>query len=99
MRLKPTKGQRWRVSVYPPGVTDNVPKNYPLIHKASREQEIAQAHYDRFAKQIGDGKIGRVILHQGKLYTGWSQYIHNDTQWWNPPNAEFNATRKPEPAS
>ena len=82
MRLKPTKGQRWRVSVYPPGVTDNLPAEYPLIHKASREQATAQAHFDRFSAQMGSGHFGRVIMHQGKLYMGSSQYIHNDTQWW-----------------
>lgn len=81
MRLKPTKGRRWRVSVYPPGVTANLPEDYPLVHKASRDQSIAQSHFDRYAQQIGGGKIGRVIMHQGKIYTGSSQYIHNDTQW------------------
>lgn len=82
MKLKPTKGLRWRVSVYPPGVTDNLPEDYPLVHKSSRDQAIAQSHFDRYASQIGDGKTGRVIMHQGKLYTGSSQYIHNDTEWW-----------------
>jgi hypothetical protein len=88
VRLKPTKGQRWRVSVYPPGVTDNVPTDYPLIHKASREQATAQAHYDHYARQIGNGKIGRVIMHQGKLYMGSSQYMHNDTQWGIGPSID-----------
>lgn len=82
MKLHPTKGRRWRVSVYPPGVADNVPVDYPLIHKASRKQATAQEHFDRYAAQIGAGKIGRVILHQGKLYMGYSQYIENDTDWW-----------------
>ena len=82
MRLRPTKGQRWRVSVYPPGVTDNLPTDFPMIHKASREQATAQEHFARFAAQIGDGKIGCVIMHQGKLYMGQSQYIHDDTRWW-----------------
>lgn len=82
MRMKPTKGQRWRVSVYPPGVDANVPTQYPLIHKASREQATAEAHFASFARQIGGGNIGRVICHQGKLYSGHSQYIHNDTRWW-----------------
>jgi hypothetical protein len=86
MRLKPTKGQRWRVSVYPPGVDANVPTDYPLLHKASREQATAQAHYEFYSRQIGGGKIGRVIMHQGKLYMGSSQYIHDDTRW-HPPNA------------
>jgi hypothetical protein len=82
MKLKPTKGQRWRVSVYGPGVTDNLPRSWPLEHKASREQATAQAHFASFAAKVGNGKVGRVILHQGKLYMGSSQYIENDTKWW-----------------
>ena len=53
MRLHPTKGQRWRVSAYRPGVTANVPDDFPLVHKASREQATAQAHFDALARQIG----------------------------------------------
>ena len=68
--------------MYPPGVTDNLPAQYPLTHKASRDQTTAQRHFDRFAAQIGCGNVGRVIMHQGKLYAGYSQYLHNDTQWW-----------------
>ena len=82
MRLKPSKNQRWRISVYPPGVTANVPTDYPLVHKASREKAIAQKHFDHFAAQIGKGEIGRVIFHQGKLYTGDNAYIETDTQWF-----------------
>ncbi len=82
MKLKPTKNRRWRVSVFSPDVTSNLPTEYPLVHKASKEQATAQAHYDRFARRIGDGKIGRVIMHQGKLYLGDSQYIHKDTHWY-----------------
>ena len=82
MRLKPTPGQRWRVSVYPPGVVDNLPDAYPATHKASRDQQTAQRHFDRFAALIGGGRVGRVIMHQGKLYTGFNQYLHDDTQWW-----------------
>jgi len=66
--------------VYAPGVTD--PALYPLIHKASRDIAIAQQHFDRFAAQIRTGKVGRVILHQGKLYAGYSRYIHDDTDWY-----------------
>ena len=80
MRMRPDKKRRWRVSVYAPGVTD--PASYPLIHKASRSQDIAQEHFNRFAAQIGQGKIGRVILHQGKLYSGYCAYIHTDTDWF-----------------
>jgi hypothetical protein len=82
MRLRPSKHQKWRVSVYPPGVTANVPTDYPLVHKACREQATAQKHFNIFAAQIGSGKIGRVIMHQGKIYSRSSQYIHNDTDWW-----------------
>jgi hypothetical protein len=63
-------------------VNENLPRGFPLEHKASRKREIADGHFARFAAQIGGGKIGRVILHQGKLYTGSSQYIENDTRWW-----------------
>ena len=82
MKLKPDKKRRWRVSVYGLGIKDHVPKSFPLIHKASRQQVIAQEHFDRFAALIGGGKIGRVIMHQGKLYTGYSAYIHSDTDWF-----------------
>jgi len=82
MRLTPTKGLKWRVSVYPPGVTSNLPTVWPLIHKACREQATAQKHFDSFAAQIGNGKVDRVIMHQGKLYLGYSQYMHIDTQWY-----------------
>ena len=97
MRLKPTKGQRWRVSVYPPGVTANLPADFPSVRKTSRKQETAQEHFDRFAAQIGGGTIGRVIMHQGKLYMGSSQYIHNDTRWWPdryPQNSEVSSGAK-----
>ena len=97
MRLKPTKGQKWRVSVFPPGTTANLPKGFASVHKASREQANAQAHFDRFASQIGGGDIGRVIMHQGKLYMGSSQYIHNDTRWWPdryPQNSEVSSGAK-----
>ena len=76
---RPDKRRRWRVSVYAPGVTD--PASFPMVHKASRRLEIAQAHFDRYAAQIATGKVGRVVLHQGKLYTGYSRYIHEDTAW------------------
>jgi hypothetical protein len=81
VRRTPTKGLRWRVSVYPPGVDANLPDDYPLIHKASRDFKTARNQFERFASQIGGGKIGRVIMHQGKLYRGSSQYIEEDTRW------------------
>ncbi len=82
MRMHPTKGQRWRVSVYPPGVMDNLPTQLPMKHHACHEEATAKAHFDRYAAEIGKGKIGRVIMHQGKLYMGYSQYLHDDTRWW-----------------
>lgn len=82
MRTKPTKGRRWRVSVYPPGVTAKIPTDYPMVHKASRDPEIAKKHYEHFAAQIGKGTVGRAILHQGLLYRGESQYIEADTDWF-----------------
>lgn len=84
MKLRPTKGKRWRVSAYPPGIVAAVPSDPPLEHRASREQATAQAHFNRLAAQIGKGQVGRVIMHQGKLYTGYSQYIHADTRWGVP---------------
>jgi len=100
MRMKPTKGQRWRVSVYGLGVMENLPRGFPMEHKASRKREIADSHFARFAALIGGGKVGRVILHQGKLYMGDSQYIENDTRWWPdryPQNAEAHASATKEP--
>ena len=91
MRLKPSKGQRWRVSVYPPGVDENVPKQYPLKHHACRERVTAQKHFERYAMQIGKGEIGRVILHQGKLYIGYNAYMHYDTRWKSEHGGPFDA--------
>lgn len=82
MRTKPSATLRWRVSVYGPEEKENVPKGNTMIHKASRKRELADGHFLRFAKQIGNGKIGRVILHQGLLHRG-TAYVENDTQWWN----------------
>ena len=83
MRSKPSPTQRWRVSVYPPGVTASLPADFPLVHKASRKFETAVAHFKSFAAKVGDGKIGRVIMHQGKLYRGHNQCIFADTQWFD----------------
>lgn len=88
MRLKPSKGLRWRVSFSPPGVDANLPTDWPLRHHASRNQETAQAHYDRYRAQVGKGEIGRVIMHQGLLYRGDAQYLHRDTHWERPRTAE-----------
>lgn len=79
--MTPTKDRRWRVSVFGPGSTENVPKSFPLVHKSSAKQEVAQRHFEAFARQIGNGTVGRVIMHQGKLYKGSQQYIHEDTRW------------------
>ena len=81
MRLRQPKTRRWRVSVYGPGVADILPRQYPMAHRASRSREIAQRHFARFAARLGDGVVGRVILHQGKLDAGYSQRIEDDTRW------------------
>jgi len=78
-RLKPDNRRKWRVSAYAPGAKDLA--TYPLVHKASRDREIAQGHFDRLSAQIGKGKIGRVVMHQGLLYRGYGSYIHYDTDW------------------
>jgi len=44
-RLKPDNRRKWRVSAYAPGTKDLA--TYPLVHKASRNRETAQGHFDR----------------------------------------------------
>ena len=55
--------RRWRVSVFPLGVTD--PAVGPLIHKSSARRETAEAHFFNFMRHLGT-KYEMVILHQGK---------------------------------
>lgn len=55
--------RRWRVSVFPLGVTN--PAAGPLIHKASARREIAENHFFNFMRHLGT-KYEMVILHQGK---------------------------------
>jgi hypothetical protein len=73
------KQRRFRVSVYPPGAEK---KHWPLVHKASRDLATAKKHYDDFVSKIG-GKIGFVILHQGKLYLGFSSKTLLDSRWFS----------------
>jgi len=72
--------RRWRVSVYKPGTTDL--STFPLFHKASRECKRAKEYFRMFARQIGKGTVGRVVLHQGLLYRGSNHVILHDTAWF-----------------
>lgn len=80
MRLHPSKNQRWRVSVYKTSTDDKA--TFPIKHTASRSFEIAKNIFEQYASKIKTGEVGRVILHQGKLYTGYNAYVEIDTNWF-----------------